>query len=40
MERLRERETEKKEIECSVRIEDRIDEKIITWVMKVVVRYK
>lgn len=40
MERLRERETDKKEIEFSVRIEDRIDEKIITWVMKVVVRYK
>lgn len=40
MERLRERETDKKEIEFSVRIEDWIDEKIITWVMKVVVRYK
>lgn len=40
MERLRERETEKKEIELSVMIEDWIDEKIITWVMKVVVRYK
>lgn len=40
MERLRERETDKKEIEFSVRIEDRIDEKIIAWVMKVVVRYK